>query len=149
MSGSLIAACSRVPCCGRLVGTGSLRSRRGRCNQVVYFTPRRQHKGRGRKKTYGAKCRMDKLLARFPERLRHQQIKLHVQGRERDVQVADAEVLLRGVSATRPLVVRVIVVTVAREPSQAVVLVDHRLGVGGRGSRARLRRKTADRSQLR
>jgi hypothetical protein len=87
---------------------------RGRSNQVVYFTPRRQHKGRGRKKTYGAKCRLDKLLARFPERLRHQQMKLHVQGRVRDVRVADAEVLLRGVQATRPLVVRVIVVTVAR-----------------------------------
>jgi len=87
---------------------------RGRGNQVVYFTPRRQHKGRGRKKTYGAKCRMDKLLARFPERLRHQQMKLHVAGREREVRVADAEVLLRGVQATRPLVVRVIVVTVAR-----------------------------------
>jgi hypothetical protein len=87
---------------------------RMRSNQVVYFTPRRQRHGRGRKKTYGAKCRVDKLLARFPTRLRYQQMKLHVQGRARDLRVADAEVSLRGVQATQPLVVRVIVVTVAR-----------------------------------
>ena len=82
-----------------------------RRNQVVYFSPRRQRKGRGRKRTYGAKCRVDRLLARFPERLRQQQIKLHVQGHERRVRVASAEVLLRGVRAGQPLVVRAIVVT--------------------------------------
>lgn len=87
---------------------------RVRGNQVVYFTPRRQRRGRGRKRIYGAKCRADKLLARFPERLRHGQMKLHVQGRERTVRVADALVLLRGVCATKPLVVRVIVVSVPR-----------------------------------
>jgi hypothetical protein len=97
-----------------LVRQGQFALGRVRCNQVVYFTPRRQAKGRGRKKTYGAKCRVDKLLARFPERLRHQQMKLHVQGRERTVRVADALVLLRGVCANQPLVVRVIVVSVPR-----------------------------------
>ena len=85
---------------------------RARSNQVVYFTPRRQRKGRGRKRTYGAKCRVDKLLARFPGRLRQQQMKLHVQGHERSVAVASAEVLLRSVRAGQPLMVRVIVITV-------------------------------------
>jgi hypothetical protein len=85
---------------------------RARSNQVVYFTPRLKRRGRGRKRTYGAKCRVDKLLARFPERLRQQQMKLHVQGRERRVAGASAEVLLRGVHAGQPLMVRVIVVTV-------------------------------------
>ena len=87
---------------------------RVRCNQVVYFTPRHQHRGRGRKKSYGAKCHVDKLLARFPTRLRYQTMKLHVQGRERTARVASAEVLLRGVRASQPLPARVIVVTVRR-----------------------------------
>jgi len=85
-----------------------------RCNQVVYFAPRRQPRGRGRKRTYGAKCRVDRLVTRFAERLRHQQLKLHVQGRERVVKVASAEALLRGVQVTKPLAVRVIVVTIPR-----------------------------------
>lgn len=87
---------------------------RVRCNQVVYFSPRRQRNGRGRKKTYGAKCRVDKLLTRFPERLHHQRMKLHVQGRERQVRVASAQVLLRGVRRGQPLAARVIVVEVPR-----------------------------------
>jgi hypothetical protein len=85
---------------------------RVRRNQVVSFTPRRHHKGRGRRKTYGAKCRVDKLLTRFPTRLRQQRMQLRVQGRERTVQVADAQVLLRGVGPGQPLEVRVIVVVV-------------------------------------
>ena len=97
-----------------LAAHGQFALGRVRCNQVVYFAPRRQPRGRGRKKTYGAKCRVDKLLARFPERLPHQTMKLHVQGRERQVRVASAEVLLRGVRRGQPLQVRVIVVTVAR-----------------------------------
>jgi hypothetical protein len=87
---------------------------RVRCNQTVYFTPRRQRTGRGRKRTYGAKCRVDKLLSRFPTRLHHQWMKLHVQGRERTVRVASAQVLLRGVRRGQPLVAQVIVVTVPR-----------------------------------
>jgi hypothetical protein len=83
-------------------------------NQVVYFTPRRQPRGRGRRRTYGAKCRVDKLLTRFPERLRQQKMSLRVHGRERQVRVADTQVLLRGVRAGRPFLVRVIVVVVPR-----------------------------------
>jgi hypothetical protein len=95
-----------------LVKQGQFALGRVRCNQVVYFTPRRQHKGRGRRKIYGAKCRVDKLLKRFPTRFRQQQMQLRVQGRERTVQVADAEVLLRGIGSGQPLEVRVIVVVV-------------------------------------
>ncbi len=65
-------------------------------------------------KTFGAKCRVDKLLARFPERLHHQRMNLHVQGREREVRVASAEVLRRGVRRGAPLPTRVIMVTVPR-----------------------------------
>lgn len=81
-------------------------------NQVVYFAPRRQPHGRGRRRSYGAKCRMDKLLLRFPARLRQHQMRLQVQGRERQVRVADAQVLLRSVTAKHPFSVRVIVVEV-------------------------------------
>lgn len=87
-------------------------------NQVVYFTPRRQARGRGRRKTYGAKCRVDKLVARLAERLQQQRMKLHVQGRQREVRVSSAEVLLRGVWASRPLAVRVIIVRVPHSKLQ-------------------------------
>jgi len=83
-------------------------------NQVVYFAPRRQPRGRGRKRTYGAKCRVDKLLTRFPERLRQRKMSLRVHGRERRVRVAAAEVRLRGVSTSGAFSVRVMVVTVER-----------------------------------
>jgi hypothetical protein len=89
---------------------------RVKCNQVVYFAPQGQAKGRGRKKAYGAKCRVDKLLRRFAHRLQHRPMKLRVHGRERTVRVAEAQVLLRGVWAGRPLVVRVIIVTVPHSP---------------------------------
>lgn len=91
---------------------------RVRCNQVVYFSPHHQRQGRGRKKTYGAECRVDKLLVRFPTRLRQQRMKLQVQGRERQVCVASAAVLLRGVRRGQPLPLRVIVVTVPRSRLQ-------------------------------
>jgi hypothetical protein len=87
-----------------------------KCNQVVYFAPQGQAKGRGRTKAYGAKCRVDKLLRRFAHRLQHPQMRLRVRGRERTVRVAEAQVLLRGVWAGRPLVVRVIIVTVPHSP---------------------------------
>lgn len=102
---------------------------RVRRNQVVYFAPRRQPGGRGRKKTYGAKCRVDKLLARFPTRLCHQTMKLHVHGRERIARVADALVLLRGVRASQPLAARVIVVTVPRSKLKPWYLVTTDLGM--------------------
>jgi hypothetical protein len=84
---------------------------RVRANQVVYFAPRRQPK-KGRKKTYGQKCRVDQLLRRFPDRLRKQRSELHVQGKERKIEIYDAEVLLRGVHKGRALRARVIVVIV-------------------------------------
>lgn len=84
---------------------------RVRSNQVVYFAPRRQPK-KGRKKTYGQKCRVDQLAKRFPDRLRKQHGQLHVQGKERKVEIYDAEVLLRGVHKGRALRARVIVVIV-------------------------------------
>lgn len=85
---------------------------RARSNQVVYFAPRRQSKGRGRKRLYGQKCRVDKLLDRFPERMGQQRMKLKVRGREREVRIHSAEVLLRGVWKGRPCPARVIVILV-------------------------------------
>jgi hypothetical protein len=84
---------------------------RVRVNQIVYFAPRRQPK-RGRKKTYGQKCRVDRLIKRFPDRLRKQRGELHVQGKERKIEIYDAEILLRGVHKGRALKARVIVVVV-------------------------------------
>lgn len=103
---------------------------RARCNQVVYFAPRRQRRGRGRKRMYGAKCRVDKLLVRFPARLQHQRMKLHVQGREREVCVASAQVLLRGVERGRPLEARVIVVVVPHSKLKPWYLVTTDLELG-------------------
>jgi DDE family transposase len=84
---------------------------RVRSNQVVYFAPRRQPK-EGRKKIYGQKCRIDQLVRRFPDRLRKQDGHLHVQGKERKIEIYDAEVLLRGVRKGRALRARAIVVIV-------------------------------------
>jgi hypothetical protein len=84
---------------------------RVKANQVVYFAPRRQPK-RGRRKTYGQKCRVDQLVKRFPDRLRKQRGELHVQGKQRKIEIYDAEVLLRGVHKGRALQARVIVVIV-------------------------------------
>ena len=84
---------------------------RAKANQVVYFAPRRQPK-KGRKKTFGQKCRLDRLRTQFPERLREQSGKLWVQGKERDVKIYDAEILLRGVHKGRACQARVLVVVV-------------------------------------
>jgi hypothetical protein len=81
-------------------------------NQVVYFTPRRQRRGRGRPKIYGARCRVDQLRKHYGERLQDQKMKLRVAGREREVEVSSAEVRLRGVSAKAAQAVRVIIVSV-------------------------------------
>ena len=83
-----------------------------KCNQVVYFAPRRQHRGRGRPKTFGVRCRVDQLRKRYGERLQEQKMKLRVAGREREVEVASAEVLLRGVTAQAAQAGRVIIVSV-------------------------------------
>lgn len=88
---------------------------RVRSNQVVYFAPTSQP-SRGRKKTYGEKCRVDELRKRFHRRLRAQCCKLQVRGKQRVVEIYDAIVLLRGVFAGRPLRVRVLVVVVPELP---------------------------------
>ncbi len=80
-------------------------------NQVFYFAPRRQPK-RGRPRSYGQKCRVDRLVKRFPERLQHQSTPLKIRGKERTVRVYDAEMLWRGVWPDRPCPVRLIVVVV-------------------------------------
>jgi hypothetical protein len=83
-----------------------------KCNQVLYFAPRRQHRGRGRRKIYGARCRVDQLRKRYGERLQGQKMKLRVAGCEREVEVASAELLLRGVTTKMAQAVRVILVSV-------------------------------------
>jgi hypothetical protein len=85
---------------------------RVRSNQVFYFAPRRQPK-RGRPRSYGQKCRVDKLVKRFPEWLQHQTTTLKIRGQDRTVRVYDAEMLWRGVWPDRPpCPVRLIVVVV-------------------------------------
>src|SRR5262249_19423157 len=84
-----------------------------RSNQVVYFAPRRQPK-KGRKKLYGQKCRVDQLLKKFPDRMRYHRGKLHVQGKEHEIDIFEAEVLLRGVRKGQVCPIRVIVVVVPK-----------------------------------
>jgi len=84
---------------------------RVRANQVFYFAPRRQP-CRGRPRSYGQKCRVDKLIKRFPERLCSQMATLKVRGKERTVRLYDAQMLWRGVWHDRPCPVRLIVVVV-------------------------------------
>lgn len=84
---------------------------RVRSNQVVYFAPRRQPR-KGRKKTYGQKCRVDQLARRFPDRLRKQLGELRLQSKERKVEIYDAEVLLSGVYCGRAFKARVIIAIV-------------------------------------
>jgi hypothetical protein len=93
-------------------GLGQFVLGRVRCNQVVYFAPLRQSARRRRPKLFGQKCRVDKLLKRFPQRVRPQKMRLRIRGKERTVQVFDSEVLLRGVWAGRAWPARVIVVVV-------------------------------------
>ena len=93
-------------------GLGQFVLGRVRCNQVVYFAPLRQSTRRRRPKLFGQKCRVDKLLKRSPQRLRHQKIRLQIRGKERTVKVFDSEVLLRGVWPGRTWPARVIVVVV-------------------------------------
>jgi hypothetical protein len=84
---------------------------RVRSNPVFYFAPRRQPR-RGRRRSYGQKCRVDKLIKRFPERLHHQTALLKVRGKARTVRIYDAEMLWRGVWHDHPCPVRLIIVLV-------------------------------------
>jgi hypothetical protein len=85
-----------------------------RCNQVVYFAPRRRAAQPRRPKVFGQSCRVDQVRSRFPHWLRTQQMPLHVRGREHTVTVFDAEILLRGVWPGRALPARVLIVVVPR-----------------------------------
>jgi hypothetical protein len=83
-----------------------------RCNQRVYFAPRRRWPRQGRPRLFGQSCRVKQLLTRFPQHVRQQQTVLRVRGRERVVQVYDAAILLRGVWPHRALPARLLIVTV-------------------------------------
>ncbi len=84
---------------------------RVRSNQVFYFAPRRQPR-RGRRRSYGQKCRVDKLIKRFPKRLRQQTAILKVRGKAHIVRIYDAEMLWRGGWHDRLCPVRLIIVLV-------------------------------------
>lgn len=83
-----------------------------RCNQVVYFAPSDNDRSQGRPKVFGQKCRVDQLLVHFVQALRKQKWILRVCGKDRNVHVFDAPILLRGVWPGRALPARVIVVEV-------------------------------------
>ena len=93
-------------------GLGQFVLGRVRCNQVVYFAPLRQLARRRRPKLFGQKYRVDKLLTRFPQRLRPQKMRPQMWGKERTVNVFDSQVLLRGVWSGRACPACVIVVVV-------------------------------------
>jgi hypothetical protein len=82
-----------------------------RCNQRVYFAPRRRAPRQRRPRVFGQSCRVDQLLRGFPQWLRCQQTGLRVRGRERTALVYDGEVLLRGVWPHRALPARVMMVS--------------------------------------
>ena len=83
-----------------------------RCNQRVDFAPRRGAPRQRRPRVFGPSCRVDQLLARFPNRLHHYHTVLRVRGRVRAAVVTAGEILLRGVWPHRALPARVMVVTV-------------------------------------
>jgi hypothetical protein len=83
-----------------------------RCNQRVYFAPRRRSARQRRPRVFGQSCRVDQLLTRFPQRLEQHQTVLRVRGRNRPVSVSAATILLRGVWPHRALPARVVIVSV-------------------------------------
>ena len=97
--------------CRELAELGQFVIGRMRCNQVVYFAPEETATG-GRPRLYGEKFRVDQLLARFPDRLRRQKMKLRVYGQTRTVDVYSAEILLRGVWRGRAFPAHIIMVVV-------------------------------------
>jgi hypothetical protein len=110
---------------------------RVRCNQVVYFAPRRQCR-QGRPRLFGQKCRVDKLLRRFPERLRQQKMVLRVRGKHCLIKLYSADILLRGVWAGRALPARVIVVVVPGLKLDPWYLITTDLELRSHGSSPRL-----------
>jgi hypothetical protein len=83
-----------------------------RCNQRVYFAPRRRAPRQRRPRLFGQSCRVDQLLTRFPHRSQRRHTVLRVRGRVRTVEVDAAAILLRGVWPHRPLPARLLIVTV-------------------------------------
>lgn len=99
------------PCVRAITALNQFVLGRVRSNQVIYFAPRRQSK-KGRPRTFGQKCRVDRLAHRFPQWLREARMVLRVRGKERIVRVCDAEVLLRAVFRARACRARVIIIQV-------------------------------------
>ena len=87
---------------------------RVRCNQNVYFAPRRRSPPQRRPRVCGQACRVDQGCRRFPHWLREDPLRLRVRGRERLVEVFAAAGLLRGVRPNRALPARLVVVVVPR-----------------------------------
>jgi hypothetical protein len=97
----------------RALGTqGQFALGRLRCNQRLYFAPRRRAPRQRRPRLFGQSCRVDQLLLRFPHRLQQRHTVLRVRGRVRAVEIYEAEILLRGVWPHRTLPARVVIVTV-------------------------------------
>src|SRR5262249_12701154 len=83
-----------------------------RCNQRLYFAPRRRSPHQRRPRLFGQSCRLDQLLTHFPQPLRQHQTALPLRGRDRAAVVRAADILLRGVWPQRALPARVVIVTV-------------------------------------
>jgi hypothetical protein len=99
------------PCLRAIAALNQFVLGRVRSNQVGYFAPRRQPR-RGRPRSFGQKCRVDRLVTRLPERLRLSRMVLRVRGKDRIVKVHEAEVLLRGVFRARACRARIIIIQV-------------------------------------
>lgn len=106
-SGILSRPLLRVLCAQEQFALGRLR-----CNQRVYFAPRRYAPHRRRPRVFGQSCGVNQLLTRFRQRLHQHHTVLRVRGRERAVVVSEAAILLRGVWPGRALPARVVIVTV-------------------------------------
>jgi len=83
-----------------------------RCNQRVYFAPARRSPRQRRPRVFGPSGRVDQLLTRFSQRLRHHHTVLRVRGRERAVVIWETNILLRSVWPHQALPARVLIVTV-------------------------------------
>lgn len=83
-----------------------------KCNRILHFAPLRQHKGKGQKKEFGAKSRVDQLVRRYQKRLQLQKMKLKVTGKERDCKVWDGVIFLRGIIKGKAFPARVIIIEV-------------------------------------
>ena len=102
---------------------------RVKCNKVVYFAPVRQRRGKGRKKIFGAKSRVDKLVKRFEKRLRFQEMELKVGAKERMGKVWDAEIFLRGIEKGEAVNGRIIIVEVPMSEMKPLYLLTSELDV--------------------